>query len=708
MVEENALSNNNNEVAKGKNNASAPENSREIDEELDDIEVLSDEEYEDEDARVAKAVRAAAQNKEDTDDLEDNEADDTEAQDDKKDCDYVPEGANATSKAEVEPMTEDRFEKLNALLEKTAVFSKFISENLARPESETVSDSKGGEEVQAEEEEAEEEQPKKGGRGRKRGKADKTESNKKIKNIMSEKTATATATAKKTKMKQPALITGGELRDYQLQGVNWLISLWENGLNGILADEMGLGKTVQTVSLVAHLVANNIEGPFLIVAPLSTISNWIKEFKRWAPAISVIMYHGSKDERNQLRLKYFSAYNEPRSAKKATGKGAKGKANSKKQQEAEKNKWNVLITSYEISILDRKYLDKFKWKYLIVDEAHRLKNMNCRLINELRRLHTDNRLLLTGTPIQNNLAELWSLLNFLLPEVFDDLSAFQSWFDISDDISKKGGDKQIIMREQENQLITKLHSILRPFMLRRIKTDIDINLPKKKELVLYCSLTPAQKRYYSAIKARDFSGIVSDAKPSSRRLANILMQLRKACNSTMLFQENLEAAESYSMNPSEPATNAKWKQELEESSGKIQLLSRMLPLLRAGGHKVLIFSQMTKMLDLLEDYLGDCCGYKYCRIDGAVKQSDRQKQIEDFNNDPDIFAFLLSTRAGGLGINLTSADTVIIFDSDWNPHMDLQAQDRCHRKYNSSTNILNVVIVNPSASPRCVSGEHVI
>ncbi|XP_050016353.1 lymphoid-specific helicase [Alexandromys fortis] len=279
---------------------------------------------------------------------------------------------------------------------------------------------------------------------------------------------------------QPKHFTGGVMRWYQVEGMEWLRMLWENGINGILADEMGLGKTVQCIATIALMIQRGVPGPFLVCGPLSTLPNWMAEFKRFTP-------------------------------------------------------------------------EHCYWKYLIVDEGHRIKNMKCRLIRELKRFNADNKLLLTGTPLQNNLSELWSLLNFLLPDVFDDLKSSS-------------------------------------FFLSTFKID----------------------------------------------------------------------------------------EELVTNSGKFLILDRMLPELKKRGHKVLVFSQMTSMLDILMDYC-QLRNFTFSRLDGSMSYSEREKNIYSFNMDPDVFLFLVSTRAGGLGINLTAADTVIIYDSDWNPQSDLQAQDRCHR-----------------------------
>ena len=275
--------------------------------------------------------------------------------------------------------------------------------------------------------------------------------------------------------KQPDNIQG-TMRDYQINGLQWLISLYENGLNGILADEMGLGKTLQTISFLAHLVQVGVNGPFLIVAPLSTLRNWEQEFQKFAPSISVVFYHGSIPERNELRSK-----------KIAEKKG--------------KIKPAVVLTTYEISMNDKKHLQKIDWKYIVVDEGHRLKNLNCKLIRDLKEYKTANRLLLTGTPLQNNLAELWSLLNFLMPEIFTDLQDFENWFD---DI--KGSQEGDI--ESKTSLVSTLHQVLKPFLLRRVKSDVACDVPLKKEYVLYAPLMPKQKELYDAILSGDIRSVL--------------------------------------------------------------------------------------------------------------------------------------------------------------------------------------------------------
>ena len=402
----------------------------------------------------------------------------------------------------------------------------------------------------------------------------------------------------------------------------------------------GLGKTLQSIAMLAHLNDMGVSGPFMVVGPLSTLHNWQNEFKKFTPNFDAVIYHGSKDTRKEILGTHFR------------GKGEKH--------------FPVMITSYEIVIRDVKELKKIGWKFVIIDEGHRLKNMNCRLIRELKVICGAgcNRLLLTGTPLQNNLTELWSLLNFLLPDIFDDLDSFQAWFDF--DFSQQDVDEKVFHGEMQQGVVTKLHQILRPFLLRRLKNDVELELPKKYEFILFAWMTEWQQMMYSDLLKRELAD--STGKPT--RLQNVLMQLRKCCNHPYLFDW-----------PVDEAGNETVDDILVNASGKMQLLDRILnELIKVqGDHKVLIFSQMTRMLDILQDYL-EWRGYSYCRLDGTVSSEDRRQSMKDFQESEEgIDVFLLSTRAGGLGVNLTRADTVIIFDSDWNPHMDLQAQDRCHR-----------------------------
>jgi len=424
---------------------------------------------------------------------------------------------------------------------------------------------------------------------------------------------------------QPSCISFGTMREYQMQGLNWLIHLYDNGINGILADEMGLGKTLQTISLLGYLNEyRGITGPHLVLVPKSTLHNWLNEFRRWCPIIRAKKFHGNAEERER-----------------------------QKSQDLAPGGFDVCITSFEMVIKEKNFFKKFHWRYIIIDEAHRIKNENSILSRVVRMLHTNYRMLITGTPLQNNLHELWALLNFLLPEVFSSSEKFDEWFSVGAN------------GEGEAEVVQQLHKVLRPFLLRRVKSDVERSLPPKKETILKIGMSEMQKKYYAALLQKDIEAVNGGAERS--RLLNIVMQLRKCCNHPYLFQG------------AEPGPPYITGDHLMENSGKMVLLDKLLPKLKARDSRVLIFSQMTRMLDIMEDY---CLyrGYKYCRIDGNTSGDDRENAIDSFNEPgSEKFIFLLSTRAGGLGINLATADIVVLFDSDWNPQMDLQAMDRAHR-----------------------------
>lgn len=433
--------------------------------------------------------------------------------------------------------------------------------------------------------------------------------------------------------KQPAMLTGGELRPYQLEGLQWMLSLYNNNLNGILADEMGLGKTIQTIALLSYLMENKgLTGPHLIIAPKAVLPNWDYEFRTWAPSIIAILYDGNRLDRKDLRETY-------------KGKGA----------------FNVLITHYDLIMRDQAFLKKIHWHYMIVDEGHRLKNSNCILSKTLvQGYHIRRRLLLTGTPIQNSLEELWALLNFLLPAIFNSCTNFEEWFN-----APFADPSEMSLTEEEQLLIIRrLHQVIRPFLLRRKKAEVEKFLPSKAQVILKCDMSAWQRVYYQQITELGRIGL-DHGSGKSRALLNTAMQLRKCCNHPYIFLDH--------------TYNIYQKDEVLRASGKFELLDRLLPKLQRTGHRVLLFSQMTRLLDILEIYL-NFQGFKYLRLDGGTKGEDRGSLLAKFNApDSPYFLFLLSTRAGGLGLNLQTADTVILFDSDWNPQMDQQAEDRAHR-----------------------------
>ncbi|KAF8329832.1 uncharacterized protein EI90DRAFT_2973500 [Cantharellus anzutake] len=598
-----------------------------------------------------------------------------------------------------------------------------------------------------------------------------------------------------TTLEQPPLMTA-TLKEYQLQGVQWMLSLFDNGLNGILADEMGLGKTIQTIAFIAHLKARYIQGPIMVVAPLSVLHNWEAEFTRFAPAIPTCVYHGSPEERARLREEVMhsehpnqstvspaspgpaSRSKKKRSFKRAIPRKSLPELNDLSKPEKKIDMFPIVLTTYDIVMRDRPHLSRYEWRYIIVDEGHRLKNMNCKLMREIKQYSSANRMILTGTPLQNNLAELWSLLNFILPDIFNDLDSFQERFNAPSAANEFGGESPgdpILTEAHSGRLITTLHGILKPFLLRRVKVDVEFNLPPKKEYVLFAPLTRPQVEIYEAIlsgRVRDwlienfdggrglgasggnrleldvgsssgeedddegarkmrlrrradisydvlddddeyFAQLQSD-KPRTKsltargrkikekteeslgreyalkqatksvnnmKLQNTIMQLRKVCSHPYLFTW-----------PTDPVTRQPiLGDDLINASGKMLLLDRLLEALigkdaKQDGsrpHKVLLFSQFVTMLDVIEDWAREYKGWEICRIDGSTAPQERREQMEIFNNGgngpsaPRLF--LLSTRSGGLGINLVEADTVIFYDQDWNPQMDLQAQDRAHR-----------------------------
>ncbi|KAG5096516.1 hypothetical protein JHK82_046370 [Glycine max] len=435
---------------------------------------------------------------------------------------------------------------------------------------------------------------------------------------------------------QPSCIQG-KMRDYQLAGLNWLIRLYENGINGILADEMVGSRCwpqINHIQVAAYEYKylltcylhefRGITGPHMVVAPKSTLGNWMNEIRRFCPVLRAVKFLGNPDERKHIREELLVA-----------------------------GKFDVCVTSFEMVIKEKSALRRFSWRYIIIDEAHRIKNENSLLSKTMRLYNTNYRLLITGTPLQNNLHELWALLNFLLPEIFSSAETFDEWFQISGE-------------NDEHEVVQQLHKVLRPFLLRRLKSDVEKGLPPKKETILKVGMSQMQKQYYKALLQKDLE--VVNAGGERKRLLNIAMQLRKCCNHPYLFQ----GAE-----PGPPFTTG---DHLITNAGKMVLLDKLLPKLKERDSRVLIFSQMTRLLDILEDYLM-FCGYQYCRIDGNTGGDDRDASIEAFNKPgSEKFVFLLSTRAGGLGINLATADVVILYDSDWQYTIEEKVIERAYKK----------------------------
>ncbi|KAG6840217.1 hypothetical protein C0991_008138 [Blastosporella zonata] len=426
----------------------------------------------------------------------------------------------------------------------------------------------------------------------------------------------------------------GEMRAYQLQGLNWMVSLHHNGLNGILADEMGLGKTLQTISFLSYLKHyRDIAGPHLVVVPKSTLQNWQREFEKWTPDVNVVILQGTPQERAEIIASRLITQD-----------------------------FEVCITSYEMCLIEKSAFKKFSFEYIVIDEAHRIKNVDSILSQIVREFMSRGRMLITGTPLQNNLKELFALLNFICPEIFVDYADLDSFLHKDD----SGTD---VEEEKSKKVVEALHKILRPFLLRRVKADVEKNLLPKKEINIYVGLTEMQRKWYRSVLEKDIDAVngLTGKKEGKTRLMNMVMQLRKVTCHPYLF----DGAE-----PGPPYTT---DEHLIENSGKMLILDKLLKAMKVKGSRVLIFSQMSRVLDILEDY---CLfrQYKYCRIDGGTAHDDRIVAIDEYNKpDSEKFIFLLTTRAGGLGINLTTADIVVLYDSDWNPQADLQAMDRAHR-----------------------------
>ncbi|CAH1799314.1 unnamed protein product [Owenia fusiformis] len=485
--------------------------------------------------------------------------------------------------------------------------------------------------------------------------------------------------------KQPALLNKRlQLKDYQLIGLNWLLLMHKQHLNGILADEMGLGKTIQAIAFLCHLLETGDEGPHLVIAPSSTLDNWLREFNRWCPAMKILMYYGSQDERRSIRAQIY----------------------------AQQVDFNVVITTYTTatsSVEDRLLFKSLKCHYGVLDEGHMLKNMTSLRYQNLMKIRVKRRLLLTGTPMQNNLVELMSLLAFVMPDLFygktDQLKRIFAM------IQGKGDGPQ---SKFERDRIEHAKRIMKPFVLRRLKQHVLKQLPAKIEHVEVCPMAFEQRELYDDLIQQFRNSLKEDdqRKNLEKQGKSMFMQLRKVANhhllnrntysndklkqmaklmlqepthakaSKDLIYEDMEVMSDFELHKLCEHYSSLHPYMLDDTiitdSGKFRYLDEVLPDIKAKGDRVLLFSQFTMMLDIMEVYL-QTRGHKYFRLDGGTPVPERQTMIDKFNIDPKVFIFLLSTKAGGLGINLVAANVVIIHDIDFNPYNDKQAEDRCHR-----------------------------
>ncbi|SJL00234.1 related to proliferation associated SNF2-like protein [Armillaria ostoyae] len=647
--------------------------------------------------------------------------------------------------------TAKKYSELNRVLQKSAMYSKILHERLL----ETKATQKKIADEKAERRSA---AAKKGRKRLRDDGDDDAASAKKMK--MGDGSAEASEVDDETVLfPQPSLITGAKLKSYQLEGLHWMVSLHQNGISGILGPMRWASErpTLQTIAFSAYLRESEVSQAFLVVCPLSVLHNWVEEYAKFAPEIPVCMYHGTPEERAELRRTVLATI--PRSktsstpnmstgkpkpktkAKKGRGRKTKSVADEEEGAQSSPPSFPIVVTTYEMIMKDRVHLADYNWGYIVVDEGHRLKNLDSKLMREIKKYNNASRMILTGTPLHNNLSELWALLNFVLPEIFTNVDDFEEWFNLPTMQTTLGS-------ERSSEIIDALHAILKPFLLRRLKVDVETSLPPKKEYVLYAPLSVVQRETYNKVLdgslrahligqeatknksapvvdhdeprqlrkkkgGRKFYSVDGDdddyfamleqgevdergvkVKEQSQnietlnkehqlraatkhvnnmRLQNTVMQLRKVCSHPFLFEWPLDPKTH------QPALDDR----VVDTSGKMMVLDRLLDELFRRKHKVLLFSQFTTMLDIIDDWAREMKGWNICRIDGSTAPMDRREQMNLFQNGGDApgapHLFLLSTRAGGLGINLTAADTVIFYDQDWNPQMDAQAQDRAHR-----------------------------
>nr|TKS14726.1 chromodomain-helicase-DNA-binding protein 1-like isoform X1 [Populus alba] len=452
------------------------------------------------------------------------------------------------------------------------------------------------------------------------------------------------------------------LKPHQLEGISWLIQRYHLGVNVILdiCWQMGLGKTLQAISFLSYLkVHQKSSGPYLVLCPLSVTDGWVSEIDKFTPKLKVLRYVGEKEHRRSLRKTIHEHVKE-----------------SPSSSDVSLLPFDVLLTTYDIALVDKEFLSQIPWHYAIVDEAQRLKNPKSVLYNVLiDQFLMPRRLLMTGTPIQNNLTELWALMHFCMPSVFGTLDQFLSTFRETADASSDHDATKV-----KRQFKT-LKSILKSFMLRRTKSTLikcgNLVLPSLTEITVMAPLVSLQKKVYASILRKELPKLLalSSSASNHQSLQNMVIQLRKACSHPYLF-------------PGIEPEPYKEGEHLVKASGKLTILDQLLEKLHDSGHRVLLFAQMTHTLDILQDFL-ELRKYSYERLDGSVRAEERFAAIRSFSGQSgrsgsesdqnSSFVFMISTRAGGVGLNLVAADTVIFYEQDWNPQVDKQALQRAHR-----------------------------
>ncbi|KAK2062434.1 SNF2 family domain-containing protein [Colletotrichum caudatum] len=441
---------------------------------------------------------------------------------------------------------------------------------------------------------------------------------------------------------------------YQKTGVNWLAELYEQGVGGIIGDEMGLGKTVQAIAFVAALhYSKMLDKPVIVVVPATVMQQWVNEFHRWWPALRVSILHSSGSGMINV--------NEDDDDEPYTGGGKNGPAAHQIIKRVVKH-GHVLVTTYAGLNSYQDELLSYEWGYAILDEGHKIRNPNADITIACKKLNTPHRLILSGTPIQNNLVELWSLFDFIYPMKLGTLVSFRQQFEMPIRMGGHANATNLAVLTAEKCAMT-LKEAISKYLLQRLKTDVASDLPEKTEQVLFCKLTPEQNEEYVRFIHSD---AVSQIMAKKRQALYGIDILRKICNHPDLVNVRKKGQPGYD-----------WGSP--RRSSKLQTVGELLPLWKRFGHKTLLFSQTKIMLDILQDFIGKMEGMNYLRMDGEVAVEKRQALIDQFNHDPSIDVFLLTTKTGGLGVNLTGATRIVIYDPDWNPSTDLQARERAWR-----------------------------
>lgn len=457
------------------------------------------------------------------------------------------------------------------------------------------------------------------------------------------------------------------LFDYQKTGVQWLHELHTQQVGGIVGDEMGLGKTIQIISFLAGLhYSRKLDKPIIVVCPATVMKQWVNEFHRWWPPFRVTILHSSGSGMVNVRNE---ATKEDRLLDLEWDPDRRNKPLTAAQKAARKvlapilEQGGVLVTTYSGLQTYAPLLIPVDWQYAVLDEGHKIRNPNTAITIYCKELRTPNRIILSGTPMQNNLIELWSLFDFVFPMRLGTLVNFRNQFEIP---IRQGGyaNASNLQVQTAFKCAETLKDAISPYLLQRFKIDVASDLPKKSEQVLFCKLTPLQRAEYKKfISSGEMDAIIG----GKRQVLYGVDLLRKICNHPDLT-DHKRLSSKIGYNYGDPI-----------KSGKMQVVGSLLELWRDTGHKTLLFAQHRIMLDILEKYVRSLSGFKYRRMDGNTPIQMRQSMVDEFNTDPDIHVFLLTTKVGGLGINLTGADRVIIYDPDWNPSTDLQARERAWR-----------------------------